>query len=109
MNNSYELTKEYIIKGNKTFLITNIDRMRDGGTVGIFCSGDPTAQYYISEDLVSFHNGYPLTTENKITDDVYIRYIIDRMRYFVDRQNERLNNLRYILSQISDNEPVPPF
>lgn len=105
MNNSYELTKEYIIKGNKTFLITNIDRMRDGGTVGIFCSGDPTAQYYISEDLVSFHNGYPLTTENKITDDVYIRYIIDRMKDFINRQSVRLTNFLHMMDQISEEFP----
>jgi len=72
--------KEYVIRGNLLFSITDISTMRDGGTIILYNRGTKQKPFYIHKDNWTLHNDYPTTDENIVTDKPTWIYVLDRLR-----------------------------
>ena len=90
------LIKEYVNNGGKLFTISNIDRIRDGGTQVIIPTGNKSEKYYIHKDDWTLHSGYPTTNKNIVVDKPTQTYILDRIKRYkfdCDLKSKLVNTL----------------
>lgn len=90
----------YVRSGKDLMLVRNIDKLRDGGTILI----DTTkGEFYIDKTYENFHNGYPLTDENKIDDQLTIDYLILLFSRYLERKEDEILRLKGELVLIKNN------
>ena len=82
MDENEELTKKYLLEGGQMYRVTEIDRIRDGGTNVIFTS-DKNKTFYVPKDGYTIHSGIPCTDDNHINDSLVENYLMDRMKSFI--------------------------
>lgn len=90
--------KQYVKNGDELFMITNIDTIRDGGTIAITTSKNK--KIYIHKDNWTLHNDYPTTQENIIRDETTQVYILDRIERYIDWCKHRLDLANTIIDKI---------
>jgi len=98
-----EEIKEYISKGGKLLIVTDIDSYRDGGTKVITCNYAKPIKYYIHMDNWTIHSDYPTTDENLVTDEILKKYLIQGVKNYSQKlMNEvsRIENLIYNLEKL---------
>jgi len=94
-----ELIKEYITNGGKLFIISQIDSIRDGGTVSIKCNN--REEFFIDKYTNNFHSGYPTNNDNLITDNLLKQYLIDRFEANLHRNEDHVRWLKFVLDKIN--------
>jgi hypothetical protein len=93
--------KEYVIKGNVLFSISDVSRMRDGGTFILYNRGLKQKPFYIHKDNWTLHNDYPTTDENLVTDKSVQVYIMDRLEKYKEDCEFNLKEVRTIIEKIN--------
>ena len=73
---------EYLNKGGKMFDVERIHRLRDGGTQKIETTD---ISYYVDKETNQFHNHWPCANKNKVTDELLIYVLLNRMDRYVER------------------------
>lgn len=94
------IIKKYLNSGGKLFVITDMQIIRDGGTMEIITN---KGKYYIDQDRKNIHNGYVPTTDNIINDDLLKFYLIDRIESYITHLEEKAKGLRFFLSRFKGN------
>lgn len=89
MDENEELIKKYLQEGGQMYRVTEIDRIRDGGTNVIFTS-DKNKTFYVPKDGYDIHSGIPCTDDNSINDPLVENYLIDRIKSFISRRRVML-------------------
>ena len=80
-----DLIKKYVMSGGRLYTIDRISIIRDGGTkVIMMLPLSDKVCFYIHKETNELHNGYPLTSENKVTDPPTKEYIKDAMLKYVE-------------------------
>lgn len=92
--------KEYVIKGNILFSITDISVIRDGGTIMLFNKGTKQKPFYIHKDNWTLHNDYPTTDENIVTNKSTQVYILDRLQIYKESCEFDLKQVKNIIQKI---------
>jgi hypothetical protein len=93
--------KEYVIKGNMLFSITDITTIRDGGTIMLFNKGMKQKPFYIHKDNWTLHDDYPTTDENIVTDKSTQVYILDRLQKYKESCEFDLKKAKNIIEKIN--------
>lgn len=96
-----EYLKKFILENNKPFFISQIDTMRDGGTIAISCSNQ--SKFYIHKDNNTIHSQYPTINENKITNIELQVYILDRLENYKNNCQIKLTKLKETIPKINLN------
>ncbi len=95
--------KKYILNGGQMFSIDKIAAYRDGGTLWLITSVKDV-HLYIHKDNWTFHDGYPATEENIITDYLYKVYITDRLEKYKSHCEFELGRSIRILNELNDHD-----
>ena len=98
-----EIIKTYVRDGGELFLITKIDRIRDGGTMVIVTNSSQhdNKVFYVHKDYWTLHYKYPLTDENMIPNDYHIKtYILSKMERYKEHLNTELNQVINIIEKL---------
>jgi hypothetical protein len=96
--------KEYVIKGNLLFSISDISTIRDGGTIMLYNKGTKQHPFYIHKDNWTLHNGYPTTDDNLVTDKSTQVYILDRLQRYKENCEFNLKQVKTIIEKLKQNE-----
>jgi len=78
----------YIDGGGIIFRVTDIDRLRDGGTTKI--ETDDASIFYADKTKNTLHSAYPTDEKNKIQDKILLSFLKDRIYTYLERQSEIL-------------------
>jgi hypothetical protein len=92
------IIKEYIRNGGKIFTIKSFSKIRDGGTISVLTSND--IEYFIHKDNNTIHTSYPPTDDNIISDELLISFIIDSVKTYIKRLEEKIFENKCILKNI---------
>lgn len=97
-----ELIKIYVTNNGSLFRITNIDMIRDGGTMLIQTSStyDDMNKFYIHKDNWTLHNSYPPTEDNVVTDEPTKHYLLSRIERYKEHYQHKLNQFNSIIKNI---------
>ena len=98
--NKEEYLKEYVLKGNPLFLVTDIPRMRDGGTIILYNHFSKKSLFYIHKDNWTLHSEYPTTDENIVTDRATQVYLLDRIERYKEDCEFNLMRVNNIIEKI---------
>lgn len=78
-----ELIKEYVKNGGVLFSITDITRIRDGGTLLLYNRALKSTTFYIHKDNWTLHDDYPTNDTNLVTDKPTQTYILSLLERHV--------------------------
>jgi len=92
--------KEYVIKGNLLFSISDVSVMRDGGTIILYNRGAKQKPFYIHKDNWTLHNDYPTTDDNLVTDKSVQVYVMDRLGRYKEDCEFNLKEIRTIIEKV---------
>jgi hypothetical protein len=95
-----EEIKSYVRAGNNLFYITSIDSMRDGGTGVIYTSYNT---YYVDKDSHRLHLSYPTSDKNLVINIPEKVYLLEKLKDFLRRKEERLVRDSNLITQIENN------
>ncbi len=95
--------KKYVLNGGKLFSIDRISSIRDGGTL-LLKTSVKDVHLYIHKNNWTFHDGYPATEKNIITDYPYKVYITDRLEKYKLQCEFELGRSIKILNELNDHD-----
>lgn len=89
----------YVKNGGELFWVKNIDTIRDGGNKIVKTDN---GNFYIHRTTYDVHSGWPLTSENIITDTEFIYVLMERMKQYIERSHEALIRDRDTYKKLQD-------
>ena len=103
MKNYFNMTddkiKEYLNLGGKLFIVTNLQTIRDGGTIEI---NTTDITYYMSNDSKYFYTIYPLNESNLVTNKLEINFLISRISEYLIKQYDSLDKYHLKFTRFLD-------
>ena len=84
--------------------ITNITTLRDGGTFVIMTSNKYEDDLHINHKTFEVYDGYPLTTDNLITDKDFKEYLSFRIQRYLENVEQSLNQNKELLANFIGTE-----
>lgn len=100
-----ENAKAYIDGGGIIFRVTEIDIIRDGGTV--FIGTDEGLKFYGHKEVDTLHSAYPPDTANRVQDVRLLSYLKFRIFQYVERKSEDLERQRKAAMKINFDSEKP--
>jgi hypothetical protein len=94
-----ELIKKYISEGNSLFIIKDIVRYRDGGTIGIITSNEI---FYIHKDTKEIYTKYEQTEEYLIKNETIKIYLLNRIDSFIKNMEFNLMNNKNLMKKLKE-------
>lgn len=91
--------QNYLSNGGVIFTVRLIDTLRDGGTIFIQTS---KMNYYLNKDTFEIHCAYPLVGDNKLQDELHIKYLLDRIERYIRNQEHSYNMNCDILDKLKN-------
>lgn len=96
-----EIIMKYVQEGGKLFSITNIGKLRDGGTWDVRCSKSEF-NFYIHKETHKFHDSYPPENDNLIIDNLLIYYLYDRLSTYIKNLEMEYLSRKELIKKITN-------
>jgi hypothetical protein len=90
------LIREYV-SNNDLFIITDVDIIRDGGTIVLRSN---KKQYYIHKDDWTIHDNYPTTNDNLVIDKPTQVYLLDKLHKYKEDIQFKLTKIENIIERV---------
>jgi len=99
-----KLAKEYVMRTKHLPTVESVRSMREGGTWAIKYKNDDNKIYIDPGPTYHIHFGYPLTKENRITDEGHVELIKLRVAQYMYQMTATLARVSHLVQNLEYSE-----